>query len=201
MNRIGLLGGSFNPAHQGHRHVSLEMLRRLGLDEIWWLISPQNPLKTQKAMAPLAARVASAKAAARHPRIKPSAIEVDLGTLYAVDTIAALKRRFPQHDFIWIMGADNLLQFSRWKRWRDIARQVPIAVAARPLYTAGARLAPAMTWLRRFHRREANAKHWSEWELPAIVILKIPLDPTSATAIRARDPGWADRILSANQKE
>jgi len=172
----------------------------MALDEVWWLVSPQNPLKPDAGMAPLSARLESARRAARHPRIRPTAIEAELGTEYTVDTIAALKASFPQHDFLWIMGADNLLQFGRWKRWRDIARQVPIAVAARPHYIQGARLAPAMAWLRRYVRREANAKHWSEWELPAIVILKIPLDPTSATAIRARDPGWADRTDATNPK-
>lgn len=200
MARIGLLGGSFNPAHGGHRHVSIEAMRRLGLDAVWWLVSPQNPMKPNAGMAPLDARLASAKAAARHPRIKPTAIEAELGTTFAVDTVAALRRRFPKHRFIWIMGADNLLQFSRWKRWRSLARQVPIAVAARPHYIEGARLASAMTWFRRHTRREANAKRWSEWELPAIVILKIPLDPTSATAIRARDPDWASRTVATDPK-
>lgn len=200
MARIGLLGGSFNPAHRGHRHISLEVMRRMHLDAVWWLVSPRNPLKADSGMAPLAARLASARAAARHPRILPTAIETELGTQYTVDTIAALKNRYPQHDFVWIMGADNLLQFGRWKRWRDIARQLPIAVVARPNYIKGARMASAMAWLRRYTRREANVKNWCEWELPAIVILKIPLDPSSATAIRERDPKWADRTGRVNQK-
>ncbi len=200
MAHIGLLGGSFNPAHAGHRHISLEVMRRMGLDAVWWLVSPQNPLKDKSEMAPLEARLKSAHIVARHPRIRPMAIETKLGTRFAVDSIAALIKRFPQHRFVWIMGADNLLQFNRWKRWRDIARQVPIAVAARPKYTRDAHMAPAMAWLRRFTRRQANVKHWSEWELPAIVILKIPLDPTSATAIRVRDPDWADRIMATDTK-
>ena len=200
MARIGLLGGSFNPAHRGHRHVSLELLARLGLDEVWWLVSPQNPLKDKAGMAPLAARLASARVMARRAPIRAMPIETELGTRYTVDTLAALGRRYPQHRFLWIMGADNLLHFHRWKRWRDIARQVPIVVAARPQYIKGARLAPAMAWLRRFHRREANAKHWARWELPALVIIKIPLDATSATAIRARDPDWARRIGETNLK-
>ena len=200
MARIGLVGGSFNPAHQGHRHISIEALKRLGLDEVWWLVSPQNPLKDKADMAPLAARLESARIAARHPRIRATAIESELGTTYTADTIEALTRNFPQHRFIWIMGADNLLQFSRWKRWRDIAREVPIAVMARGDYIGRARRAPAMAWLRRHVRGEARAKHWCEWELPAIVILSIPLDPTSATAIRARDPRWAGRIGATNPK-
>ena len=191
---IGLLGGSFNPAHAGHRHVSVEALRRLGLDEIWWLVSPQNPLKDADGMAPLAARLASAAVVARHPRIRPTAIESRLGTRFAVDTVAALQHRFPHHRFIWIMGADNLLQFHRWKDWRNLARLVPIAVVARPHYIGPSFFAPAMAWLRRFRRRSGTAAQWTRWRLPAVVILPIRLDPHSATAIRSRDPRWADRL-------
>src|SRR3546814_5697413 len=154
-------------------------MRRMRLDAVWWLVSPQNPLKPKQGMAPLEARVRAARKAARHPRIVVTAIEEELGTRFAIDTIAALKGRFPQHDFVWIMGADNLLELDRWKRWRDFVREVPIAVVARPHYIRGARLAPAMAWLRRFVRRGVDAKHWGEWELPAIVIFSIPLDPTS----------------------
>ncbi len=191
---IGLLGGSFNPAHAGHRHVSVEALRRLGLDEIWWLVSPQNPLKDADGMAPLDARLASAAVVARHPRIRPTAIESRLGTRFAVDTVAALQHRFPHHRFIWIMGADNLLQFHRWKDWRNLARLVPIAVVARPHYIGPSFFAPAMAWLRRFRRRSGTAAQWTRWRLPAVVILPIRLDPHSATAIRSRDPRWADRL-------
>jgi nicotinate-nucleotide adenylyltransferase len=189
--RVGLLGGSFNPAHDGHRHVSLEVMRRLGLDEVWWLVSPQNPLKSEAGMAPLAARLASARAVARHPRIKPTAIEAELGTRYAVDTVAALQRRWPHVRFVWVMGADNLLQFHRWKRWRQLARAVPIAVVARPHYIGDSPFAPAMAWLRRFRHGPARAKQWTRWRLPAIVILPIRLSSLSATAIRARSPDWA----------
>lgn len=191
---IGLLGGSFNPAHAGHRHVSVEALRRLGLDEIWWLVSPLNPLKEAEGMASLDARLASATAMARHPRIRATAIESDLGTRFAVDTVTALRRRFPQHRFIWIMGADNLLQFHRWKDWRNLARLVPIAVVARPHYIGPSFFAPAMAWLRRFRHRSGTAAQWTRWSLPAIVILPIRLDHLSATAIRSRDPRWADRL-------
>ncbi len=200
MARIGLLGGSFNPAHGGHRHVSLTAMHRLGLDEIWWLVSPHNPLKPIDGMAPLDTRLASARGMARRAPIRVTAIETTFGTRYTVDTLAALRRRYPRHDFVWIMGTDNLLQFHRWKRWRDIARQVPIVVVARPHYIGGACLAPAMAWLRRYRRREANAKQWMRWELPAIVILNIPLDPMSATALRARDPGWARRLGATSPK-
>ena len=150
---------------------------------------------TPTPMPPRAMRTSWRRAPSPGAPIRAMPIETELGTRYTVDTLAALGRRYPQHRFLWIMGADNLLHFHRWKRWRDIARQVPIVVAARPQYIKGARLAPAMAWLRRFHRREANAKHWARWELPALVIIKIPLDATSATAIRARDPDWAASVM------
>lgn len=191
---IGLLGGSFNPAHDGHRHISVEAMRRLGLDAVWWLVSPQNPLKEVGGMAPLADRLASATAKARHPRIHATDIERKLETRFAVDTVAALQRRYPQHRFIWIMGADNLVQFHRWKAWRTLAKRVPIAVVSRPHYIGRSYLAPAMAWLRRFRRRSGTAAQWTEWRLPAIVVIPIRLDPRSATAIRNRDPRWAERL-------
>jgi len=188
LHRIGLLGGSFNPAHEGHRHISLEAMRRLGLDEVWWLVSPQNPLKATTGMAPLVARLASARVAARHPRIRPVAIEEKLGTVYTVDTLAKLQRRHPDKRFIWVMGADNLVQFHRWRAWRRLAKLVPIAVMARPHYIGDALFAPAMAWLRRFRRRSADAKKWTRWELPAGVFLKIRVLPQSPPAIRRPDP-------------
>lgn len=191
---MGLLGGSFNPAHGGHRHVSVEALRRLGLDEVWWLVSPQNPLKQAAGMAPLAARMASARVAARHPRIRVTDIETRLGTRFTADTVAALVRRCPHIRFIWLMGADNLAQFHRWRDWRRLARTVPIAVLARPRYMGEALGAPAMAWLGRWRHASARARAWREWELPAIVMLDIRMSPLSATAIRARDPDWAAAV-------
>jgi nicotinate-nucleotide adenylyltransferase len=117
---VGLLGGSFNPAHGGHRRMSIAALSRLKLDAVWWLVSPQNPLKPVAGMAPLAARLASARAAARHPRIRVTAIEAELGTQLTVDTLQALKRLYPQVRFLWLMGADNLLQFHRWAEWLSL---------------------------------------------------------------------------------
>ncbi len=131
--RIGLLGGSFNPAHDGHLYVSETALKRLKLDFVWWLVSPGNPLKNKTSMGAFRARLQSAEAvAAHHPRIRVSALEETLHTIYTVDTVAALRRRFPGVNFIWLMGSDNLEQFGRWRRWRDIARLVPIAVVQRP---------------------------------------------------------------------
>jgi len=149
---IGLLGGSFNPAHRGHRAISLFAIEALGLDEVWWLVSPGNPLKDSKDMAPLAARLASARQAARRAPIRPTAIETRLGTRYTVDTLRRLVRLYPNRRFIWLMGADNLAQFHRWRDWRRIAALVPIAVATRPGYDARALKAPAWGWLRRFVR-------------------------------------------------
>ena len=201
MTLTGLLGGSFNPAHQGHRAISLGAVRRLGLDEVWWLVSPGNPLKEAEGMAPLAARFASAKLAAKGAPIRPTAIERELGTRYTVDTLAALIRRYPKRRFIWLMGADNLAQFHLWRDWRRIAELVPIAVVARPGYDAQALTAPAMSWLRRFVRPAADAEAWTSWRLPSLVLLELPPDPTSATAIRAADPTWHETVMQSFQPE
>jgi nicotinate-nucleotide adenylyltransferase len=130
--RIGLLGGSFNPAHEGHLYVSEIALKRLGLDYVWWLVSPQNPLKSTAGMAALPERVRRARIVARHPRIVVTDIERGLGTRYSFDTLRALKRRFPQVEFTWLMGSDNLASFRRWHRWADLAALLPIAVIQRP---------------------------------------------------------------------
>ena len=196
MKRIGLLGGSFNPAHGGHRAISLHALRALALDEVWWLVSPGNPLKPVKGMAPFAARMASARAMARHAPIRPSAIEARLKTRYTADTLAKLVRLHPRNRFIWLMGADNLAQFHKWERWRDIARQVPIAVIARPGYNRQALASPAMGWLRRSVRPAGQARKWTRWRLPALVLLRFRPDPRSATSLRAADPAWHRRYSS-----
>ncbi len=190
MITTGLLGGSFNPAHRGHRRISRSSMGALGLDELWWLVSPGNPLKEAAGMAPLTARVASARRAARGLPIRVTSLETQLGTRYTVDTVRQLKRRYPKRRFVWLMGGDNLAQFHRWKGWRQIAREVPIAVIARPGYDAAALMAPAMGWLRRFVRPAAQARTWTRWSLPALVLLELPPDPMSATALRAASPDW-----------
>jgi nicotinate-nucleotide adenylyltransferase len=190
MKRIGLLGGSFNPAHRGHREISRHAARTLALDEVWWLVSPGNPLKEDSGMAPLSARFASSLEAARGLPVRVTAIERELGTRYTIDTMQGLRRRFPKARFIWLMGADNLAQFHRWRDWRKIASVVPIAVVGRPGYDARAHSVRAMGWLRRFVRRPDQARKWTEWRLPALVLLKLPPDPTSATALRAAKPHW-----------
>jgi nicotinate-nucleotide adenylyltransferase len=201
LKRIGLLGGSFNPAHSGHRAISLHAIRALGLDEVWWLVSPGNPLKPEAGMAPFEARLASARAMARHAPIRATAIERRLKTRYTVDTIAQLTRSFPDNRFIWLMGGDNLAQFHRWHDWRRIARQVPIAVIARPGYERDARASPAMSWLRRAVRPAGQAKNWTRWRLPALVLLRFRPDPTSATSLRAADPAWHRHFLPSPKSQ
>ena len=199
--RIGLLGGSFNPAHGAHRRISLGALRALALDEVWWLVSPGNPLKPRAGMAPLAARYASALRMARRAPIRPTAIEARLGTRYTADTIRALKRRHARVRFIWLMGADNLAQFDRWRDWRGIARALPIAVIARPTYNEPAQAATAMGWLRRFVRPVAHARDWTQWSLPALVLLRFRPDPRSATRARAADPDWFRHIPATGLRD
>lgn len=180
---VGLLGGSFNPAHEGHLHISREALKRLRLDQVWWLVSPQNPLKPVAGMASLDARLASADRAARHPAIRVSDIEQRLGTRYTVDTVRALRRRFPRHRFVWLMGADNMVQFPRWRRWTEIAETMPIAVFARGRVTYAAlsgrlacRYAPA---------RVRDPRRLADHRAPAWSFLFTPLHPASSTALRA----------------
>lgn len=190
----GLLGGSFNPAHGGHRRITRFAIAALGLDEAWWLVSPGNPLKPKAGMAPLAARVRSAQGQARRAPIRVTAIERELGTVFTVDTLRALKRRFPHRRFVWLMGADNLAQFHRWRSWRQIAREMPIAVIARPGYDARALASPAMAWLRPYRLSAARFRNRCEWSAPALIELRFDPDPRSATALRQADPDWASRL-------
>ncbi len=195
--RIGLLGGSFNPAHRGHRHLSREALRVLGLDEVWWLVSPGNPLKEgAKDMAPFDARFASAQRMARRAPIRVSDFEQREGTRFTIDTVRRLKQRCPGHHFIWLLGSDTLPDFHKWRDWRGLAREVPIAVVRRPGYDSAAHAARAMGWFRGFVHPSSQANHWTEWSAPAILFLRLPPDPTSATAIRAHDPHWHRRAPS-----
>ncbi len=189
----GLLGGSFNPAHGGHRAISLKAIDALGLDELWWLVSPGNPLKPKAGMAPLPARLASARRMARRAPIRATGIEAELGTRYTIDTLKMLVRRYPDRQFIWIMGADNLVQLPQWRDWRGIARLMPIAVIARPGYSGRAHARRAMGWLRRFVRPADQKSHWTDWRPPALVFLRFSPDVRSATAIRQANPRWFER--------
>ncbi|WP_228242531.1 nicotinate-nucleotide adenylyltransferase [Porphyrobacter sp. GA68] len=192
--KVGLLGGSFNPAHGGHRRISRFAAAALGLDEVWWLVSPGNPLKPQAGMAPQAARMASAMAQARRASIRVTGIERELGTRYTADTLHALVRMFPKHRFLWIMGADNLAQLHRWRDWRGIARTMPIAVVARPGYDTAAFVSPAMAWLRRYRVLPGQFRTQGRWSAPALVMLRFDPDPRSATAVRLTNPDWANAL-------
>lgn len=184
--RIGLLGGSFNPAHEGHRHISLAALARLGLDEVWWLVSPQNPLKPVKGMAPFAERLASAAHVANHPRIKASDLESRLGTHFTADTLEKLQARFPLTKFVWLMGADNLSQIPRWRRWNEIFHRLPIAVFARPSYCLKGLAGLAAKRYARWRIDPGTARRLADCPPPAWVFLATKLDPSSATEIRAQ---------------
>lgn len=184
--RIGLLGGSFNPAHGGHLHISRLALKRLGLHEVWWLVSPQNPLKPVAGMAPFEQRLGEAVAvAAIDRRIRVSDIEADLGTRYTADTLTALRRRFPRAHFVWLMGSDNLRQFPSWKRWQNIFRTVPIAVFDRPNTGRKALAGVAARRFARWRVSDKAARRLAMLSPPAWVFFHTRLDPRSASQIRA----------------
>lgn len=192
----GLLGGSFNPAHGGHRRITRFTIDALGLDEAWWLVSPGNPLKPKAGMAPLGARLQSARKQARRAPIVPTTIEIELRTRFTVDTLRVLQNRYKSRRFVWLMGSDNLAQFHRWKDWRTIARMMPIAVIARPGYTRAAMTSPAMAWLRRYSVSVASFRKMGRdgfGRAPALVLLYFDPDHRSATAIRRGRSDWVDQ--------
>lgn len=182
--RIGLLGGSFNPAHAGHRHISLEAIKRLGLDEVWWLVSPQNPLKRSDELADYTTRLATAEAVAAHRRIQVLDIEAQAGLRYTIDTIAYLQQCFPHTRFVWLMGADNLGGFHRWRAWREIAARVPIAVLDRAPYGLRALHQRFARIYARARLDERAARQLAFRTAPAWVYLSIPRHPLSATYLR-----------------
>lgn len=185
--RIGLLGGSFDPPHRGHVHITREALKRLGLDRVWWLVSPGNPLKVHQP-ARMAARIAEARRLlGGAPRVVVSDIEARLRTRCTADTIARLQALYPGVRFVWLMGADNMAQFHRWERWRDIVARVPVAVLARPGAGLAGLLSPAarIGARDRLARPDALARH----PPPAWAYVSLPLDASSSSAIRAGG-GW-----------
>ena len=186
--RVGLLGGSFNPAHAGHRHVAALALRRLRLDQVWLLVSPGNPLKPRSGMAPLPQRLAGARRIADGRRVLATGIEAAWHTSFSIDTLRELRRRFPLVRFVWLMGADILPQLPRWRRWVELLRRVPLAVLPRPGYTARALAGQAAHRLRHA-RRPGSAAVTLPGHAPAWALLAAPQDPTSATAIRAAQQG------------
>jgi nicotinate-nucleotide adenylyltransferase len=184
--RVGLLGGSFNPAHAGHLHISLLALKYLQLDELWWMVSPQNPLKSKEDMAPFAERLASARAMARHPRILVTDVETRLHTRYTADTLLALRRRFPRTHFVWIMGADNLAQIPKWERWTEIFSSVPVAVFDRGTYVFPALAGKAARRYAAERVSAENAARLAKATPPAWAYFHIRRHPASATDIRAQ---------------
>jgi len=184
--RIGLFGGSFNPIHDGHRLVAEQCLKRLGLDAVWLLVSPGNPLKDHSELAPLAARVEAARAMTANPRIHVTAAEAAHDFHFTVDTLEWLARACEGTRFVWIMGADNLAQFDRWERWADIAKLMPIAVYARPGSTLRATASRAAVVLKKYRLPEAEAEALAGSQPPAWVYLHGVTSPQSSSAIRAR---------------
>lgn len=182
--RVGLLGGSFNPAHEGHRHISLCALKTLALDQVWWLVSPQNPLKPVEGMAPQDLRLEAAVKVADHPAILVTGLESRLGTRYTADTIIALRRRFPARRFVWLMGADNLRQMPRWNHWQRIFDAVPVAVFDRSPYSHNALAGMAARRFGQMRRPAQRAGQLAEAKAPAWVFLHQERHPASATAIR-----------------
>ncbi len=193
---VGLLGGSFNPAHEGHRYISLQALKLLGLDAVWWMVSPQNPLKSSKGMAPLAERLAGAAKASHHPDIFATDIERHMHTRYTVDTLAALQKHFPHTKFIWLMGADNLLQIHRWRNWQRIFSLVPVAVLDRPPRSNSLRSCPALEKFRSSLKPQEQARLLKTCQPPVWTILRIPLDERSATEIREKEKLQPEQICA-----
>lgn len=183
--RIGLLGGSFNPAHGGHRYISQEALRRLGLDQVWWLVAPQNPLKAASSMAPYSERLASARKQADSPRLIVSDLEARLGTRYTADTLARLTRRAPGVRFVWLMGADSFAELHRWKRWPRIFQCAVIAVFARAPYDSKALASKAAHRFRHARLKPGQARGVAGHGTSAWVYLPLRRHPASASAIRA----------------
>lgn len=181
---VGLLGGSFNPAHEGHRYISLEAIKRLGLDEVWWLVSPQNPLKPTRGMLPFEERVTLAKKNANHPKIFVSTIEQYFQTRYTYDTLLKIKEKYPKIRFIWLMGEDNLVQFPKWQRWRDIVENIPIVVFCRGNNTYKALHSIMAYRYAKYRCTGLTIRNIRLKKPPSWVFLPIRKHPASATALR-----------------
>lgn len=181
---VGLLGGSFDPAHDGHVHITKTALKRFGLDRVWWLVSPGNPLK-DRGPAPLDQRIAHARDVMAHPDVQVTGIERTLGTRYTAQTIAALQARYPGVRFVWLMGADNLAQFHRWQDWQWIMQNVPIGVIARPGDRISARLSKAAIVYRAAMLPARASTQLGQGTAPRWCFVNLPMSDQSSTAIRA----------------
>lgn len=197
---VGVLGGSFNPAHAGHRHISLVAQRRLRLDQVWWLVSPQNPLKPTAGMAPFSRRLAVARQVADHPLIRVTDLEADLGTRYTAETLPALTARFPRIRFVWLMGADNLVQIPKWESWTTIFHTAPVAVFARDPYAHRALAGRAARRFARSRVPERAVAGLPRRRPPAWAYLHMRRHPASATAIRTTR-SWVDPGPDAPEQE
>jgi nicotinate-nucleotide adenylyltransferase len=189
---VGLLGGSFDPPHAGHLHISREALRRFGLDRLWWLVSPGNPLKPH-GPAPLAKRMAAARAMVDHPRMAVTDVEARAGTRYTAQTLIALRRAAPGVRFVWLMGADNLAQFHRWQDWQSIIESVPVGVLARPGERISARMSPAARIYRHAFLPARSSRLLGRATAPAWCFVNVPMMDISSTALRAQEGGDAGR--------
>lgn len=182
--RIGLLGGSFNPAHAGHLQISEEALKRLNLDEVWWLLTPQNPLKPSGTLLPLLQRKATAQALTCHNRrIRITTLEQQLGTQYSIDTITRLQQRFHRTQFVWLIGADNLQHFHRWRNWQSIFQRIPVAIFDRSPFTYSAMHGKAAQRFRAYRIRDS--KNMIHASAPAWCYVHIVRNPASSTALRS----------------
>ncbi len=190
--RIGLFGGSFDPAHEGHVHVSRHALQRLQLDQLWWLVSPGNPLKTT-GPAPLARRVEHARALMQHPRVQITPVEEALGTRYTADTLAELRRLYPTQRLVWVMGADNLAQFHAWENWRAILASMPVAVIARPGQQRRALASRAARSARADRLPARMAASLADQIPPAWCFLTIPMRDISSSRLRQQGI-WQSRV-------
>ncbi|MAW08168.1 MAG: nicotinic acid mononucleotide adenylyltransferase [Halobacteriovoraceae bacterium] len=186
---VGLLGGSFDPPHQGHVQISLAALKRFDLDQLWWLVTPGNPLK-ENPPASMARRMGAARAMMDHPRVRISDIEARLGTRYTAETLRALRKAYPHVRFVWLMGADNLAHFHRWKDWQDILNTVPVGVLARPGERISARLSPAARIYRHARLGAGDSHLLAQSEAPKWCFLNVPMSDASSTEIRERGD-WA----------
>ena len=199
--RIGLFGGTFDPPHMAHLGASLLALRRLKLDRVWWLVTPGNPLKNTRGLAPLDQRIAAARALTHHPRIDVTGLEAVINTKYTYDTISWLLARFPRVRFVWIMGADNLRSFHRWQNWRGISKLVPIVVVDRLGPSLYAAASPAGQALGRARIREHDAATLPDRRAPAWAFLHGLKSPLSSTALRAlrRQAGTSGKSSSKHK--
>ncbi len=181
---IGLLGGSFDPAHSGHAHITREALKRFGLDNVWWLVSPGNPLKA-RGPAALYKRMVRARAVMQHPRVEVTDIEANLGTRYTAQTLAKLRAMYPRVRFVWLMGADNLAQFHLWQDWRQIMETVPVGVLARPGQRISARMSKAAALYAPYRIAGRQSQLLGRAQAPAWCFVNVPMVDVSSSAIRA----------------